>query len=108
MNAAREPGLAFRAMALFALVGRDGPRGAELRRLHRDAHLARLRELAEAGRLLFAGPLRAPDGSPCGSLVVFEAEDLGAAREFAAGDPYVTEGVFASVEVLETTRVLPA
>lgn len=95
-------------MPLFALVGRDGPRGAELRRLHRGGHLARLRELADAGRLLFAGPLCTPDGSPCGSLVIFEADDLAAARAVAEGDPYVTEGVFTSFEVLETRRVLPS
>ena len=95
-------------MPLFALIGRDGPRGAELRGLHRDAHLARLRELDRAGRLVFAGPLRTPDGRPCGSLVIFEAEDLAAARSTAEADPYVTEGVFASFEVLETRRVLPA
>lgn len=94
-------------MPLFAFVGRDGPRGAELRRQHREAHLARLRELADAGRLVFAGPLRTPEGGPCGSLVLFEAEDLPAARAVAEGDPYVTEGVFASFEVLETSRVLP-
>jgi hypothetical protein len=92
---------------LFAWIGRDGPRGAELRPLHRPAHLARLEPLARAGRVVHAGPLLDAAGQPCGSLIVFEADDLAAAHALAAADPYVTAGVFASFEVLETRRVLP-
>lgn len=92
-------------MPLFALVGRDGPRGPELRKQHRPAHLANLAPAAKAGRVRYAGPLLGEDGAPCGSLVVFEAESLAAARAFAAGDPYVVQGVFASWEVWETRDV---
>lgn len=93
-------------MPLYVLIGRDGPRGAELRARHRDAHLRGLEPLDD-GRLRFAGPLRRADGSPCGSVVIFEAPDLGAARAQAAGDPYVVEGVFESWEVYETLQVFP-
>jgi len=92
-------------MPLYAMIGRDGPRGLELRKLHREAHLARLEPLARAGRIRHAGPLRDATGEPCGSLVVFEAESLAAARALAAGDPYVTQGVFASHELFETLAV---
>jgi hypothetical protein len=95
-------------VALFAWIGRDGPRGAELRPLHRPAHLANLEPLTRAGRVVHAGPLLDASGQPCGSLILFEAPDLAAARALAAADPYVTAGVFASFEVLETRRVLPA
>jgi uncharacterized protein YciI len=94
-------------MPLFAMIGRDGPRGLELRKLHRDAHLAGLARLDAAGRIRHAGPLRDAAGQPCGSLVVFEADSLEAARAQAAADPYVVEGVFASHEVFETAVVLP-
>jgi uncharacterized protein YciI len=94
-------------MPWFALIGRDGPRGAELRKRHREAHLAGLEPLDAAGRIRHAGPLRDESGAPCGSLVVFEAEDLEAARALAAADPYVVEGVFASHEVFETAIVFP-
>jgi len=57
---------------------------------------------------VYAGPLLDDAGSPCGSVVVFEAEDLASARRFAAGDPYVVEGVFERWEVLETRRVFPS
>lgn len=92
-------------MALFVLIGRDGARGAELRLLHRDAHLRNLAPLADAGRIVFAGPLLDDAGAPCGSLVVFDAADLASAQSFAAGDPYVVEEVFATWEVLETRKV---
>jgi len=95
-------------VALFVLIGRDGARGPELRARHRAAHLDNLRPLAEAGRIVYAGPLLDDAGSPCGSVVVFEAEDLASARRFAAGDPYVVEGVFERWEVLETRRVFPS
>ena len=45
-------------MPLYALIGRDGPRGLELRAECRDAHLEKLGELADAGRVQFGGPLR--------------------------------------------------
>jgi hypothetical protein len=94
-------------MPLFAMIGRDGPRGPELRKLHREAHLANLEPLSREGKVAYAGPLLAKDGQPCGSLIVFEASDLKAARAFAAGDPYVAEGIFESHEVVETRQVFP-
>ena len=94
-------------MPLYAIIGRDGPEGAAKRPGVRDAHLANLRPLAEAGRTRFAGPLRDEAGAPCGSVIVIEADDLAAARAFAESDPYVTEGVFAKVEVFETMQVFP-
>jgi len=94
-------------MALFVLIGRDGAQGAALRKLHREAHLANLKPLADAGRVAYAGPLLDASDQPCGSVVVFEAEDLGAARRFAAADPYVVHGVFERWEVLGTRQVIP-
>ena len=95
-------------MPLYALIGRDGPRGAELRAQHRDAHLENLEPLAAASRIRFAGPLRNESGAPVGSLIVFEAPDLAAARAVAESDPYVTQGIFAIYDLHETTQVFPA
>lgn len=94
-------------MALFILIGHDGPRGRELRAVHRPAHLAGLEGLASAGRIRHAGPMLGDDGAPLGSVVLFEAASLAEAQSIAARDPYVTEGVFAQYEVRETTVVLP-
>jgi uncharacterized protein len=93
---------------LFAFIGRDGPRGAELRPQHRPAHLENLAPLAAAGHIRHAGPLLTANGLPTGSLIVFEAADLAAARALAAADPYVVHGIFASHEVFETQAVFSA
>ena len=94
-------------MPLFVLIGRDGSRGLELRLKHRDAHLANLRPRADAKRVRYPGPRLDDSGKPCGSLVIFEAEDLAAARRFVETDPYVVEGVFQRYEVLTTRSVFP-
>jgi len=91
----------------FIWIGRDGPRGPELRPLHRPAHLAGLEPLAQAGRIRFAGPMRSPDGTPVGSLIILDAPDLEQARAIAARDAYAAQGVFESWEVFETTVVFP-
>ncbi len=94
-------------MPLFALVGRDGARGPALRALHRSAHLAGIEALDDEDRIVHAGPLLDEGGEPRGSLVVFEARDLAEARDIAARDPYVVEGVFERYEVFETRAVFP-
>lgn len=94
-------------MPLFALIGHDGPRGPELRERHRDAHLAKLAPLDVAGKVVHAGPLLGEDGTPVGSLVVFEAPSLSEAKALAAADPYVVCGVFERYEVRETRVVFP-
>ncbi|MBW2291661.1 MAG: hypothetical protein JRG89_19375 [Deltaproteobacteria bacterium] len=95
-------------MPLFVYRGRDSERGLELRKQHREKHLAHLSGLDEAGRIRFAGPLIDEQQNPCGSLIVLEAESLAAAREIAENDPYLLEGIFESVEVFETKAVFPA
>ncbi len=94
-------------MATFVWIGRDGPRSAELRPLHRPAHLAGLEPLAAQGRIRFAGPLRSESGSAVGSLIILDAPDLAEARAIAARDAYATQGVFESWEVFETSVVFP-
>ena len=92
-------------MPLYAFIGHDGPRGAELRKLHRPAHLEGIDELVAEDRIRHAGPLLDESGAPVGSLVLFEAETLDEARRIAAGDPYVTEGIFERWQVHETRVV---
>jgi hypothetical protein len=94
-------------MGTFIWIGRDGARGAELRALHRPAHLAGLEPLAAEGRIRFAGPMKSPDGTAVGSVIILEAPDLEQARAIAARDPYATQGVFATWEVYETMAVFP-
>jgi hypothetical protein len=88
---------------IFAIIGYDGPDGQARRKLHRQAHLDRMDPLNKAGKVLLAGPLT--DGA--GSLIVIEAGSLEEATAFAAGDPYVTQGVFARYEVHPFMQVYP-
>jgi uncharacterized protein YciI len=88
---------------LFVIIGRDARDAREKRPGHRPAHLAHLEPLARAGRIILAGPLT--DGA--GSLIVVEAASLEEAWDLVGRDPYVTNGVFESVEVHPFLRVFP-
>ncbi len=94
-------------MPLYVFLGHDGPKSAELRPVHRPAHLAGLEPLDRDGRVRFAGPMIGDAGAPVGSVIVFEAADLDEARAIAARDAYVTEGVFERYDVRETKQVFP-
>jgi uncharacterized protein YciI len=95
-------------MPLFCYVGHDGPEGLAKRPDVRPQHLAHMEPLAEAGRILYAGPLLDEHGSPRGSLIVFDAVDYAEARRIAESDPYLEQGVFERVDVFETRQVFPA
>ncbi len=95
-------------MALFLFMGTDGPDARALRPRVRPNHLAHWQPLDAAGRVRFGGPMLDEAGEPRGSLLVFEATDLAAARDHAARDPYVTDGVFARWELHETRAVFPS
>jgi uncharacterized protein YciI len=99
--------------AWYAIVGEDVADSLQRRLAARPAHLARLHELREQGRLLLAGPFPAidsPDPGPAGfsgSLIVADFEDLAAAQAWADADPYVAAGVYARVSVKPFKKVLP-
>ena len=95
-------------MPTFVLIGTDGPSARERRPAVRPEHLAHWQPLDARGHVRFGGPLLDADGSAHGSVLVFEADDLAAARAHAERDPYVTGGVFARFDVHETREVFPA
>jgi uncharacterized protein len=101
-------------MMLYAIVGEDVPDSLAKRLEARPAHLARLQQLQDDGRLILAGPfpaLDAVDPGPAGfsgSLIVAEFASLEDARAWADADPYVAAGVYAGVTVKPFKRVLPA
>ena len=99
---------------LYAIIGQDTKNSLDKRMAARPAHLQRLNELQDQGRLILAGPFPAidsPDPGPAGfngSLIVAEFESQSAAQSWAEGDPYRSAGVFASVTVQPFKKVLPA
>lgn len=97
----------------YAITGHDNPGTAGLRSTNRAAHLARLHELHERGKLFLAGPfptIDSEDPGPAGytgSLIVAEFDDIAAARLWADADPYLTAGVYREVEIRPLRKVLP-
>lgn len=98
---------------LYAIIATDAPESLENRMATRPAHLARLEQLKNEGRLVLAGPHPAIDSNDpgsagfTGSLVVAEFESLQAAEQWAAADPYKDAGVYAEVVVKPFKKVLP-
>lgn len=83
-------------MPLFVLTCLDKPGALEVRKGAREAHLA---FLAERGVARLGGPLLDANGDMAGSLLIIEAADLEAARDFSAADPYARAGLFQSVDI---------
>ena len=100
-------------MLCYAIMSEEAPAALEKRLAVRPAHLARLTELRDQGRLLLAGPHPMVDcedpgeAGYSGSLIVARFDSLGEAEAWAAKDPYVTAGVYASVRVKPLRKVLP-
>jgi uncharacterized protein YciI len=98
---------------LYAIISEDIPDSLEKRLSVRPAHLHRLQELQDAGRLILAGPHPTIDcDNPgaagfSGSLIVAEFDSLEEARQWANIDPYVKAGVYANVIVKPFKKVFP-
>ena len=98
---------------LYVILGTDAPGALEIRKRVRARHLERIGQLAAVGRVAIAGPCPVedtPDPTPAGftgSVIIAEFDSLEAARDWVAGDPYVTEGVFESWDVRPFIQVLP-
>ena len=97
----------------YAIEGFDGDDALARRSTARAAHLARLVELADGGRLLVAGPCPAIDSEDpgpagfSGSIVIARFDSLQDARAWADADPYMAGGVYARVDVRPFRLVLP-
>ena len=97
----------------YCIYATDHKSSLALRQKYRPAHLLRLEELQEQGRLLLAGPFPIIDSSDpgpngfSGSLIVAEFEVLAAAIEWAELDPFKLNGVYDNVEVKPFRKTLP-
>lgn len=98
---------------LYAIIAQDVKNTLEQRLNARPAHVARLLQLKEQGRLIIAGPHPAIDSPEpgeagfTGSLVVAEFDSLEAAQEWVDADPYIEAGVYESVTVKPYLKALP-
>ena len=98
---------------LYAIMCEDVSNSLERRLNTRPAHLARLTELQNQGRLILSGPhpsIDSIDPGPAGfsgSLIVADFDNLAAAKTWAETDPFVIAGVYASVVVKPFRKTLP-
>jgi uncharacterized protein len=97
----------------YLIKAKDRPGTLERRQAARPAHLQRLQELQQQGRLLLAGPIPAidhPNPGPAGfigSLIIAEFDTRETAESWANSDPYVSAGVYEAVTVEPFRKVLP-
>jgi uncharacterized protein len=97
----------------YMIYSEDTDASLDKRLATRSAHLARLEQLKNEGRLLLAGPLPAIDSIDpgaagfTGSLVVAEFATLNDAQRWADADPYLAAGVYARSTVKPFKKVLP-
>jgi uncharacterized protein YciI len=98
---------------LYAISGIDSPSSLPRRVAARSAHLARVRQLLDEGRLVIAGPHPNVDSADpgdagySGSLIVAEFESLADAERWARADPYVAGGAWVDISVKPFVQVLP-
>ena len=98
---------------LYAIISEDNDNSLEKRLSVRPAHLERLQQLKNQGRLALAGPHPAIDSEDpgsagfSGSLIVAEFESLEAAQQWAGEDPYTGAGVYKRVTVKPFKKVFP-
>lgn len=86
-----------------ALICQDKPGALQVRLDNRAAHLAHIQA---TGAVELAGPFLNPEGQMTGSLIVLNVDDLRAAQDWAAADPYAKAGLFASVTISEWKKVV--
>ena len=98
---------------LYSIISEDVENSLEKRMGARPAHLERLEQLKNEGRLVLAGPSPAIDCETpgeagfTGSVVIAEFESLADARQWADEDPYIHAGVYSQVVVKPFKHVLP-
>lgn len=97
----------------YVVYSQDVENSLPLRKQARAAHLARLQQLTDEGRLLVAGPCPAIDSKDpgeagfTGSVVIAEFPSLEDAQAWADADPYMDAGVYKNVTVKPYIKVLP-
>jgi uncharacterized protein len=92
---------------LFMVRFTDHPDRLAVRQAHGAAHMAWVAEHADLVRV--GGPLRQdPEGAAVGALWLVEAASAAEIERLLASDPFWVNGLRASVEILQWTKVVPA
>ena len=91
---------------LFHIYAKDKPGALNLRLETREAHLEFLEASGETVKL--AGPLLDKEGKPKGSVLIVECDNMDAAEQWAALDPYAQAGLFSEIEITPWKWVIGA
>ena len=98
---------------LYVIIAEDCEDSLSKRLANRPAHIQRLHDLRDQGRLILAGPMPAVDAMDpgpagfTGSVIVAEFPSLKEAQSWADADPYLLGGVYTGVSVKPFKKVLP-
>ncbi|MFO0592130.1 MAG: YciI family protein [Polyangiaceae bacterium] len=90
-------------MKTYAVFTHFVENAAEKRAPHREAHLAHLRELHAAGKLVLGGALQEPMDQ---GLLVFRAESKEEILALLATDSYAQNGIWTKIVIREWTVVV--
>jgi uncharacterized protein YciI len=82
---------------LFTVIRHDKPNSVGLRQSERPKHLIYLERVTPC--ITSGGALLDDEGQQIGSILIIDVADRAAAEEFAATDPYVEAGLFASTYI---------
>lgn len=88
---------------LVAVMCTDKSGALDIRLANREAHLAYINA---TGVVAQAGPFLDSEGQMCGSLVILDVIDIGAAKSWATNDPYAKAGLFEKVNIEHWKRVI--
>jgi len=87
-------------MPYFVFCAQDKPGMGEARARVRERHRAHIRIAQEGCRCVAGGPLMDEEGTRMnGTLLIFEARDRQAVGRFMASDPYMSENIFAHIDI---------
>lgn len=98
---------------LFVIYAQDIENSLSQRKLHSVEHRQRLHQLKDEGRLVVAGPCplveqeEGHDAGFSGSVIIAEFSSLKTAQQWANSDPYLLNGIYASVTVKPFIQFLP-
>jgi uncharacterized protein YciI len=87
----------------IALICTDKTNALQTRIDNRSAHLAYIQE---TGVVEMAGPFLNGSGQMTGSLIILSVDNLQAAQDWAAADPYAKAGLFDHVQITEWKKVI--
>lgn len=97
------PHVAKTSKTCFLIICRDAPGSVDLRKEHLDGHLRHVENYWQS--YVTAGPIREPGGEALvGSVFLVLADTLEEAQTLMQGDPYITCGMYETIEYKEFTN----